>query len=382
MSGPGDERSSFAQFDVDLSGNRLVLEHADQRSGKEHDPVMLDAASARDLAFFLPRVLAEPGAAVSRPVVVLRDGVPYRAHVTVAHVGDGEWRLDLDDLRALEDGDAPDEAVDARLADLSTMVWLTDADRLARWFNASWLEFVGRALGEQLGWGWMQRLHPDDLVPLLEAYEAAQQERRCFEHVGRVADREEQYRWVLTRAAPRFAGDELAGFVGMCEVLPYGADERVPTLPRVTDLYPADALRDLPVARVVERLTRLGTALEVSRPAVVAEAVMLRKLASRWILQHHALATRHDEMVLAVGEAAANAAVHAYADGKGRVELQCDLDATATAATMRVRDWGTWKPPAPGRDGRGLVIMDELSDTLTLHHDTTGTEVVLEYRVP
>jgi anti-sigma regulatory factor (Ser/Thr protein kinase)/PAS domain-containing protein len=379
VSATGDDRSSSARFDVDLSGNRLVLDRVDASGRIDHDPVMLDAASARDLTFFLPRVLAEPGAAVSRPVVVLRNGVPYRAHVTITQVTGGQWRLDLDDVRAVDDRGDADEGIDARLADLSTMVWLTDADRLARWFNPSWLEFVGRALDEQLGWGWMQRIHPDDLVPLLEAYEAAQEERRCFEHVGRVADRDERYRWVLTRAAPRFAGDDFAGFVGLCEVLAHDAEGAAPELPRVADLYPADVLRDLPVARVVERLTRLGTALEVSRPAVVAEAVLLRKLASRWILQHDVLSARHDEMVLAVGEAAANAAVHAYRDGKGRVALQCDVD--AKAATMRVRDWGAWKQPAPHGDGRGLLIMDALCDELTVHHDAAGTEVVLAFDI-
>ena len=377
MSASGDDASSAARFDVDLSGNRLVLDRVEPSGGRDRDPLMLDAASARDLAFFLPRVLAEPGAAVSRPVIVLRDGVPYRGHVTVTHVAGGQWRLDLDDVRAVEDGGDAGERIDERLADLSTMVWLTDADRLARWFNASWIEFVGRSLDEQLGWGWMQRVHPDDLVPLLEAYEAAQEERRCFEHVGRVVDRDEQYRWVLTRAAPRFARDEFAGFVGMCEVLPQGAEGPGPELPRVTDLYPAESLRDLPIARVVERLTRLGTALEVSRPAVVAEAVLLRKLASRWILQHRALSARHDEIVLAVGEAAANAAIHAYPDGKGRVELECDVD--ATAATMRIRDWGRWKQPAPNADGRGLLIMEALSDELAVRHDAAGTEIVLAY---
>ncbi len=380
MSRSGDDRSSSAQFDVDLAGSRLVLERVDGAVLAERDPLMLDAASARDLAFFLPRVLAEDGAVVRRPVVVLRDGVRHRAHVTVTHVGGGQWRLDVDEVREIGDTTAESEPIDPRLADLSTMVWLTDADRLARWFNPAWVEFVGRGLEEQLGWGWMQRVHPDDLGSLLDAYESAQEDRRCFEHLARVADRDEQYQWVLTRAAPRLAADDrFEGFVGMCEVLSGDEADRIRRLPRVADLYPADALDGLPVTRVVERLARLGTALEVSRPAAVAEAVLLRKLASRWILQHDSLAARHDEMVLAVGEAAANAAVHAYPDGEGRVELQCDLG--ASAVTLRVRDWGTWREPTPGRDSRGLVIMDALTDHLTLHRGAAGTEVVLGYDV-
>ncbi len=169
MSRSGDDRSSSAQFDVDLAGSRLVLERVDGAVLAERDPLMLDAASARDLAFFLPRVLAEDGAVVRRPVVVLRDGVRHRAHVTVTHVGGGQWRLDVDEVRAIDDTTAESEPIDPRLADLSTMVWLTDADRLARWFNPAWVEFVGRGLEEQLGWGWMQRVHPDDLGSLLDA---------------------------------------------------------------------------------------------------------------------------------------------------------------------------------------------------------------------
>jgi PAS domain S-box-containing protein len=258
------------------------------------------------------------------------------------------------------------------------MAWVTDTDRLATFFNDAWLEFVGAALPEHLGWGWMQTIHDDDLPGLLASYEAAQQEQRGFEFVARVRASDGTFWWLITRVVPRTVDGAFAGFVGICEPVGPAASTPRPTPDGVADLLPAHEQEQEPLDRAVERLARLRFALDVARPAETLEGALLRRVVSRWVLQDHRIASRHDDVVLCVGEAVANATLHAYTDQEpGRVRLACELrDANAE---VRVRDWGTWLAPRPNRDSRGLGIMEALTDELQVLHHRDGTEIVLRY---
>ena len=88
-------------------------------------------------------------------------------------------------------------------------------------------------------------------------------------------------------------------------------------------------------------------------------------------------------VMVAVGEACANAAEHAYrgaAPGAMSVSAHVDVDGILTVA---VRDEGTWRPPDrdPGDRGRGLLIMRQLVDTVTLDERAEGTTVTLSLRL-
>jgi anti-anti-sigma factor len=88
-------------------------------------------------------------------------------------------------------------------------------------------------------------------------------------------------------------------------------------------------------------------------------------------------------VMVAVGEACANAAEHAYRDsepGPMSVSAQVDVDGVLTVA---VRDEGTWRPPDrdPGDRGRGLLIMRQLVDGVVLEEEDRGTTVTLSLRL-
>jgi anti-anti-sigma factor len=88
-------------------------------------------------------------------------------------------------------------------------------------------------------------------------------------------------------------------------------------------------------------------------------------------------------VMVAVGEACANAAEHAYRGaepGPMSVSAQVDVDGVLT---VTVRDEGTWRPPDrdPGDRGRGLLIMRQLVDTVRLDERAEGTTVTLSLRL-
>ena len=87
-------------------------------------------------------------------------------------------------------------------------------------------------------------------------------------------------------------------------------------------------------------------------------------------------------IMVAVGEACANAAEHAYRGtepGPMSVTAQVDVDGVLT---VTIRDEGTWRAPDrdPGDRGRGLLIMRQLVDGVTLEEDG-GTTVTLSFRL-
>ena len=87
-------------------------------------------------------------------------------------------------------------------------------------------------------------------------------------------------------------------------------------------------------------------------------------------------------VMVAVGEATANAAEHAYRDsepGPMHVAASVDVDGVLTVV---VRDEGTWRPPDrdPGDRGRGLLIMRQLVDGVVLEEEH-GTTVTLSMRL-
>jgi anti-anti-sigma factor len=88
-------------------------------------------------------------------------------------------------------------------------------------------------------------------------------------------------------------------------------------------------------------------------------------------------------VMVAAGEACANAAEHAYrgaAPGPMSVAAHVDVDGVLTVS---VRDEGTWRPPDrdPGDRGRGLLIMRQLVDGVVLEEAERGTTVTLSLRL-
>ena len=53
------------------------------------------------------------------------------------------------------------------------MIWMAGTDRLCTYVNQPWLEFTGRPLEAELGNGWVERVHKEDLKRCLKTYSQA-----------------------------------------------------------------------------------------------------------------------------------------------------------------------------------------------------------------
>ena len=97
------------------------------------------------------------------------------------------------------------------------LIWMADTDMRCDWFNASWLKFRGRTLGDESGEGWTEGLHPDDLETCLGVYEASFEARAPFTLDCRLMRHDGSYRWMLNTGMPRYGRDgEYLGYVGTC----------------------------------------------------------------------------------------------------------------------------------------------------------------------
>lgn len=104
------------------------------------------------------------------------------------------------------------------LADAAPMlVWEAGSDRLHIYFNKTWLDFVGRGMAQEIGNGWTENVHPDDLDRYLKMYESSFGAHRPFELEHRLRHHTGAYRWILERGAPRFNSQgTLLGYIGAC----------------------------------------------------------------------------------------------------------------------------------------------------------------------
>jgi PAS domain S-box-containing protein len=99
----------------------------------------------------------------------------------------------------------------------SVMVWMSGPDKRCTYVNKSWLDFTGQSLEHEVGDGWSEGVHADDLRDCLDTYVRAFDARQTFRMQYRLKRFDGTYRWILVSGVPRFnSGGALEGYIGSC----------------------------------------------------------------------------------------------------------------------------------------------------------------------
>lgn len=95
--------------------------------------------------------------------------------------------------------------VRAASASATPMIWISGPDsRCSFFFNSRWLEFRGRAIEQEVGEGWMEGVHPDDLERCLDVLRIASANRQPFRTKFRLQRAGGIYATVSFNGVPRY----------------------------------------------------------------------------------------------------------------------------------------------------------------------------------
>ncbi len=97
------------------------------------------------------------------------------------------------------------------------LIWVADTDTFCTFFNHSWLEFTGRSLSQELGNGWLESVHHEDVELCRNSYLSAFVKRTRFQVEYRLRRGDNEYRWMLNTGIPRFSPEGIfSGYIGSC----------------------------------------------------------------------------------------------------------------------------------------------------------------------
>lgn len=129
------------------------------------------------------------------------------------------------------------------------LIWTSGTDKLCNYFNEPWLRYTGRDLQQELGNGWTEGVHPDDLERCLNIYVSHFDRREPFSMEYRLRKANGEYGWILDVGSLRTdSRGNFMGYIGFC----YDITERKRTelLQKVQyeialSVYSAKSLEDL-----------------------------------------------------------------------------------------------------------------------------------------
>jgi two-component system CheB/CheR fusion protein len=97
------------------------------------------------------------------------------------------------------------------------MIWTSGTDKLCNFVNKTWMKFTGRTMEQEMGTGWTEMVHKDDLGQRLETFNTHFTKRKPFETEYRLKNSKGDYRWVRENGEPDFTPEgEFIGYICSC----------------------------------------------------------------------------------------------------------------------------------------------------------------------
>lgn len=98
-----------------------------------------------------------------------------------------------------------------------SLIWRSGLDGKCDYFNKTWLQFTGKTLEQEMGYGWSSGVHVNDLDHCYDTYINAFNLRQTFEMEYRLLRHDGIYRWIVDIARPFYDIDgSFAGYIGSC----------------------------------------------------------------------------------------------------------------------------------------------------------------------
>ena len=126
--------------------------------------------------------------------------------------------IDITDRKRAEESLRESEERFRTMADTApVMIWMSGVEKSCTFLNKSWLDFSGRTLEQELGYGWVESIHPEDRARFLLVYDKAFELREEFTTEYRLRRADGEYHWIFNKAVPRFESDGIfLGYIGSC----------------------------------------------------------------------------------------------------------------------------------------------------------------------
>ena len=133
-------------------------------------------------------------------------------------IGASKIARDITEKKRAEEARQESEKLFHTLADSApVLVWVSGTDKRCTFFNQRWLDFTGRTMEQEIGNGWAEGVHPDDLDRCLKTYASAFDAREEFEMEYRLRRHDHEYRWILDKGIPLFGpAGTFTGYIGSC----------------------------------------------------------------------------------------------------------------------------------------------------------------------
>jgi PAS domain S-box-containing protein len=143
---------------------------------------------------------------------------PSGARAAGGKAGSGPVTEDLAEQKRAEEALREAELRYRTLADSGqALIWTATPDKKCDYFNLPWLRFTGRTLEQELGDGWAEGVHPDDLKRCIKLYTEAFDRRERFSIDYRLRRHDGEYRWIQDDGTPRYdSRGKFLGYIGHC----------------------------------------------------------------------------------------------------------------------------------------------------------------------